>query len=1293
MRAFLLIVGFLMVAALTALFAGPVLVDWNAYRGTFEKEATALLGREVRVGGNASLRLLPAPYLHFDNVRIADQTGRFDNPLIRVDGFTIWLSVPPLLRGAVEAREIELEGPDVRLSVDEAGNANWHGLAAGSQVLPFVPTEVSLASVKVRNGRISIARSGVASLVSLEAIDGELAASALSGPYRFRGTVGIGGATHEVRVSTAALGGDHSLRVKTVVRAREAGRLYVFDGELLGLDSLPRLEGAVEAQFGLSPGAIEPPDDADPHKPVQLAASAMRLTGQLQADIAEGALTDISLTFESDNRPQQVTGEIAFEWSRDVSIGARLAARWLDLDRISGRQSAIGPWPALETYVGQFLSAFAANAKTRLVARIDQAQLGGELIGDVAIDAKRTEAGIELAALTATLPGTTRLSVSGSLTEQDGAERFAGPIRLSGTSLAKLLKWSMPALDLAAASGNGFYMLSGEADLTRQSLRLDRLMLEVDRSRISGALTYQGGAPGKLALSLDGDRLDLGEVIDAPPSLPKLLSGLVATDMPAADTQADGSLLAVATRFVGTVDADVKLRIGDLKTKAGRVENLALIMQRSGGRVDIDQIVLRTGSGLALQAAGSFAGNGDDADGLLRFRVEAPNAMALDTLGGFVALPEHVLAPARRFAIAAPLRLAGSIRRDKGGGAGRTEINIDGSSAGARLSMRLRGDRSLAELAQGQTDLVLSLGDSDSLRLMSRLSGRSIVAVPPELRQATGAGPGELTIRASGVPGTSMAVVAGLDAEGTAIGFQGSATFGDQEPHATGDINISLSSIDDTLASLGLTPLGEASPGMRLSGRIDLREAGLAIGPLNGEIDGIQVSGDAKARFAEDGPEIEASLVAGRVRLARLLAPLLAADPISGLSVDAGSKEEAVDAPQPAGEGAEDSGDPIVWSDRPFSLDLLKGWRARLAIKTGTIEILDGLVLEDASVQAESAADTLTLTKLAGNALGGEVAISGHLKRGKAGARLDLAASVKGAELEELFADDDGRAKGQGAVEGTLSLAASGLTPRGMVAVLEGQGALSITDGKIDGLSPVTVDQTARQLLSGDAKIDQEAIAKAIGEARHAADLPLGRLTTKLSVVDGALRAEPVSVETDQAVVRLSGGVDLSTLRLSSNWTIAPKPAETGIQPLPPVTIVYEGPISEITTLAAEADVEVLERELLARQIIGGEEQLKGLWPDAPARFNEGMLPDADRAAPIPVLVEPAPAVEGGALEPILAEPAGTKKAKKSATRSKASTQSEAQALVSSPSQVVKPKRKPKRKKLTVRESDNVGLR
>ena len=72
MNSVLLWIGSLLVLVLGALFAVPHFVNWSLYRGTFEEEASRALGREVRVSGPVTLRVLPVPYLTFEKVRISD---------------------------------------------------------------------------------------------------------------------------------------------------------------------------------------------------------------------------------------------------------------------------------------------------------------------------------------------------------------------------------------------------------------------------------------------------------------------------------------------------------------------------------------------------------------------------------------------------------------------------------------------------------------------------------------------------------------------------------------------------------------------------------------------------------------------------------------------------------------------------------------------------------------------------------------------------------------------------------------------------------------------------------------------------------------------------------------------------------------------------------------------------------------------------------------------------------------------------------------------------------------------
>ena len=198
-----------------------------------------------------------------------------------------------------------------------------------------------------------------------------------------------------------------------------------------------------------------------------------------------------------------------------------------------------------------------------------------------------------------------------------------------------------------------------------------------------------------------------------------------------------------------------------------------------------------------------------------------------------------------------------------------------------------------------------------------------------------------------------------------------------------------------------------------------------------------------------------------RASLPALLAPLLATTPVAALPDAVADAEAAV-----ASADAEAGNDAAnIWSDRAFDFSPLKGWRSRLALKAGTLTLLPGLPVEDADLVATSSGDGLVLEKLSGNAAGGAVAMRGALDRQVAGARLAAEASLTGVDLGELFVNPAGRSTAKGAADASLTLKASSLTPRGMVAVLEGDGKLSVKDGEINGLSPVMSDQAARWLL------------------------------------------------------------------------------------------------------------------------------------------------------------------------------------------------------------------------------------
>ena len=115
MNGALLWIAGLIVALLAALFAVPYAVDWNVPQGL--REASRMLDREVRIGGVSASACCPSR-MSGSKPRIADaDTARPCSGLI----VHYVVDLPSLVQGILEAKQVELERPILRLQVEEDG--------------------------------------------------------------------------------------------------------------------------------------------------------------------------------------------------------------------------------------------------------------------------------------------------------------------------------------------------------------------------------------------------------------------------------------------------------------------------------------------------------------------------------------------------------------------------------------------------------------------------------------------------------------------------------------------------------------------------------------------------------------------------------------------------------------------------------------------------------------------------------------------------------------------------------------------------------------------------------------------------------------------------------------------------------------------------------------------------------------------------------------------------------------------------------------------------------------------
>ena len=138
----LVAIAVFLITVVGALFAVPYFVDWNSYRGVFEEEASRIVGREVRVGGEVNAAPAADPLFPLREGAHRRHLRQPQEPFFRADSLSIKLSIPPMFRGIVEANEIEFQRPDPAPGARRQGWLELAELRAGAGPAAYMPTNV-----------------------------------------------------------------------------------------------------------------------------------------------------------------------------------------------------------------------------------------------------------------------------------------------------------------------------------------------------------------------------------------------------------------------------------------------------------------------------------------------------------------------------------------------------------------------------------------------------------------------------------------------------------------------------------------------------------------------------------------------------------------------------------------------------------------------------------------------------------------------------------------------------------------------------------------------------------------------------------------------------------------------------------------------------------------------------------------------------------------------------------------------------------------------------------------------
>lgn len=1215
MNSVLLFIAAIIVAVLTALIAIPPLIDWNAYRGVFEEEVSRIFGRDVRVRGNVVLRILPQPYLRFEKVRVAEASGVTGEPFLRAESFTIRLSVPPLLRGVIEAKNVALDRPRLRLRVDENGRGSWQQLQFSDGAYVFTPNDVALKAVDIVSGDVTVEGPSGTVLGRVSDVSGQLTAVALRGPYKFIGNLRWQGQEQELRVSTGTLDQNSEVPAKIVVRSGNGQSSVTVDGLVRQTqDGIPRLTGDIVARTVLgSTSAQSRASGADTSRPVEARA-------KISVDARRFSLDEILVSFDQNGRPQLLAGQAAADLGETPTLNLSLASRWLDLDKLSAEAPGAGPLQVLDALAKRVAGPeLALFSRTNIRLRIDQATMAASSISAVTVDATSTAGRLDVQQLAAVLPGGAQLHVDGTLrsgaavtdagpdaassSAAAGSEptslRFDGHVLVGGSNAARFAAWFGPGMTEAQVVRAVGFDVRAAVRSRPEAVALSNAAIRIGDARFASTLRYQWGKQRKLALALSGADVDVSSIQPEALDLNKLSRWI-------------GLRSEARARAGEPLELDLRVDAGVLRDSRRVYRNVSVALARKGDAIIISRLRGEDASGLEIWAEGSLptvaARNAQPArlNGAVtvpslraraRFRDVLQTVSAIDVGNVLERLPT----PA---SLAFQLSVAPNAEQ-------RLTLGLDGTVRGDRLAMTLRASDVWGRL------------DDAVVNVSARIDGRSASSILDILtpgrstrERGTEAQAARLTVIAEGVPSRGIMTNARLVAGRDAIGFEGRVTMDSGRlGSANGQLSVAVPDVR-TLARLAQLPMAAQLPqeGFAATAKVEGTLDNLVLNVARARLGKREMSG--RLVRTRDGDNVAYSKISGELLVSDLVLP----DLLAGL-LDPSVNITAT--------GDDERGIAAIWPSARFRPDVLSAFRLDIRVSTASIILSDGLALGASQFRLRADDKGIAVSDLRARGPRGG-AVSGTVGFVSDGVGVRLSGRLAAQSVPLTIAPQRAQTAPAGtAASGRADLAVSfsgrGLSPRALVTVLAGSGTVSLINARATELDPAAISAVAATLIVNP-ELPVDDLPKMLQSAMTDRATLLGSSRHQITIKDGALLVAPIRQTTPGGRVENRTTVDLARLAFDSAWRLAlTPPREANGRPLPGVEVIYSGRLANVPGASVRVRADALAREVVVRRLEGNVLELERLRradearaaAEAARRRQRGAAPDPDRS-PVP---------------------------------------------------------------------------
>jgi uncharacterized protein involved in outer membrane biogenesis len=604
----------LLVLVVAAALIGPSFVDWNAHKGRLTAEVRKLTGQTLVIDGDVSLAVLPAPALSAERVRLANMVGGSASDIIELRELRVRVALMPLLQGKVQLESVSLVAPTVVLEVLPDGRRNWDfalagaGSPAGATATSQGPSEpgglaeqIQVDSFIIEDGTL-IYRDGRAGHEErVERINAEIVAESLRGPFTARGNATARGVSAAFDLSLGRLVGAGAKPFNLGLRLSEPGARIQLAGAVSMLADQLQVRGKLKSEGDDLGAVLSTLTQGAAPAPSAMLAQSYTLAAEATGSPLELNIADLNLQLGDTS----MAGEVTARWGTPLELSVALAAGQIDLDRAleraapaagerSRRQTA-GSAPGVAIPAGWSVP---EEIKGTIDLAVEAVVYRGQVVRQVRLNAELDQGRATIGQAFALLPGSSDVSLTGTLTNGTGGLGFDGRVEAASDNLRGMLTWLGADLSAMPADRLRRTDLSSRIDVAPQSVNLSDIDLRVDLSRITGGVVIARRDRLGLGIGLAIDTVNLDAY------LPVGDAGAAASASDPGKSPPTPPPIDGARPVIEAFDANLKLRVGNLTTQGVTATNLHLDGTLQDGALTVREASVEDLAG----AGGRFVG-------------------------------------------------------------------------------------------------------------------------------------------------------------------------------------------------------------------------------------------------------------------------------------------------------------------------------------------------------------------------------------------------------------------------------------------------------------------------------------------------------------------------------------------------------------------------------------------------------------------------------------------------------------------------------------------------------------